>query len=201
MTATTAVLTGCRTGTAVPRRQATAPPIVAVEVEGCGRRHPTAQGIVVDEHVVLTVAHVLAGARRVTAAGRDATIVAVDLERDLATIHADGVGLDGAAPVSFGRARPGDVTIAFVGGETNARITSVAMRSIDDPDPALRHRRRIAELDVAVADGQSGSAVLNHDGELVAVVFATDTTKPDLTYAVEAVLPEADGPPPDVPCP
>jgi hypothetical protein len=141
------VLAGCGGPEAQPLRVSVEPRAIAT-------------GAAVGRGEVLTVAHVLDGARSVRVAGRPARVVRVDRRRDLAWLAADvrpGAFADGLHVLRAGRPA---VNPARVLRRVTARIGGVTR-------PAL-------ELDADVEPGDSG-APLTRGGRIVGVVFARGT--------------------------
>ena len=180
-----------------------APPVgsfVAVSAVGCGGTS-FASGFAVEDNLVVTAAHPIAGRRRV--AVTDATgrtlggfVVAFDAEADIAAVRVPGLGAvpvvlatgDDAALAPEGSA--GLVAAMREDGEPIAKPSEVMRRvraNIDDVYRRERVSRRALELSFAGAHGDSGAAVLNDDGSVVGMVFATSRSRTDVGYAIRAV--------------
>ena len=173
---------------------------VAVSAVGCGGTS-FASGFAVEDNLVVTAAHPIAGRRRVAvtdATGRtlDGFVVALDAEADVAAIRVPGLGAvpvvlasgDDAALAPEGSA--GLVAAMREEGELIAKPAEVMRRvraNIDDVYSRGRVSRRALELSFAGAHGDSGAAVLNDDGIAVGMVFATSRSRPDVGYAVRAI--------------
>ena len=180
-----------------------APPVgsfVAVSGVGCGGTS-FASGFAVEDNLVVTAAHPIAGRRRVAvtdATGRtlDGFVVALDAGADVAAIRVPGLGAvpvvlaagDAAALAPEGSA--GLVAAMREEGELIAKPSEVMRRvraNIDDVYRRGRVSRRALELSFAGAHGDSGAAVLNDDGIAVGMVFATSRSRPDVGYAIRAI--------------
>ena len=137
-----------------------APPAapVRVSVDAGGLSAEIATGAPTARGEVLTVAHVLDGARGVRVAGNRARVVRVDRRRDLAWLAADvapGRFSDGLHVIRDGK----PATIP-------ARVIRRVNVTLDGGA-----RRAALELDAEIEPGDSG-APLTQDGHIVGVVFA-----------------------------
>jgi hypothetical protein len=151
------------------------PAIVAVRVSGCELRDELATGIVVADGLVLTVAHVLDGRKRVSVDGTAGSVVAVDERIDAALITAD---VRGPAVRFDVLARPGPVTITG----NAASVTRVIDADVEPRGGGEPVRRRALVLDVPVRRGDSGA----DDGAVRGMVFAVSTGQDSTSYAVDA---------------
>ena len=126
---------------------------------------------------MLTVDHVLAGARRIEVDGRPATVVRRRPGIDLAVLRVPGVR---GPRVRFAEARAGDeVRVLARPAVVRRRISA---RLVDAPG---RPRRPSLELGVAVAFGRLRRAGRRSvDGRVVGVVFARSTRRGGTAYAV-----------------
>lgn len=149
-------------------------------------------GFVVADELVVTNAHVVAGedaTEVVLDDGRveDAEVVAFDPVRDLAVLRVDGLDR-GALPVDdaeigevggvFGHPGGGDLEISpfQVGDE----ITAVGKDIYDRQDS----RRQVLVLAAELRPGDSGSALVNAQGEVIGVAFAVAPDRSDVAYAL-----------------
>ena len=174
-------------------------PFVTVTAVGCsGRAH--ASGFAVADDLIATAAHPVAGRRRVAvidSAGRtrNGFVVALDPTQDIAGVRVPGLGADpvtlgGDGPESVSAGSTGVVASVPEGGELVAKPVRVVRRiraNIDDIYLTHRASRRALELSFAGAYGDSGAAVLNDDGVVVGMIFATSRHREDVGYAVRAV--------------
>jgi S1-C subfamily serine protease len=133
---------------------------------------------------VLTVAHVLAGARAaaVTGAGR-AAVLRLDAQRDLAVLRAPG-----AAGARAGAAVTGARVLVLRGGRAVAlravlrrRITFVLAHAGAPPSA----RRAAIELVAPVGPGDSGAPLLDGTGRRIGVIFARSDRRPGIAYATD----------------
>ena len=175
-------------------------PFVTVAAVGCsGRAH--ASGFAVADDLVVTAAHPVAGRRRVAVTdtagrSRNGFVVALDPALDIAAVRVPGLG---AEPVTLAAgddaslAPPGGsgIVAAMAGvGELTRKPVELTRRvrvNIEDVYRTERVSRRGLELSFDGGYGDSGAAVLNGDGTVVGMVFATSRSRQDVGYAVRAV--------------
>ena len=152
------------------------PAVVDVRVWTAAGVPERAMGTVVDDGRVLTVDHVLVGARRIDVEGRPATVVRRRPGLDLAELRVPGV--DGPR-VRFAEAREGD-EVRVLARRASVR-RRVSARLVDAPG---RPRRPSLELAVDVTAGDSGAPVVDREGRVVGVVYARSTRRGGTAYAV-----------------
>ena len=175
-------------------------PFVTVTAVGCsGRAH--ASGFAVADDLVVTAAHPVAGRRQVAVTdtggrSRNGFVVALDPVLDVAAVRVPGLG---AEPVTLAAgddtslAPPGGggvVAAMADGGELTRKPVEVMRRvrvNIEDVYRTERVSRRGLELSFDGGYGDSGAAVLDADGTVVGMVFATSRFREDVGYAVRAV--------------
>jgi S1-C subfamily serine protease len=163
---------------------------VKVTGEACSRIQG-GSGFFVGPDVVVTNAHVVAGESDTDvelADGRtlDADVVAFDPERDLAVLRTDGE----APTLSLRDADTGDIGGVFghPGGgglevspfRVAEEITAVG-RDIYDQGSTSRD---VLVLAADLAPGDSGSALVDTQGEVIGVAFAIAPDKPGVAYAL-----------------
>lgn len=160
---------------------------------GCGRSQEGTGWVVADDGLVVTNAHVVAGAERVTVTppgeGRSvARVVAFDPSRDLAVLDVpdlDRPGLDLAGPLSRG-------DVAAVAGYPlsgpyevgAARVSAVLSARGDDIYGTGGVVREVYALRADVNPGNSGGPLLTQDGDVAGVVFARSLDDGDTGYAL-----------------
>lgn len=157
------VLSGCGGAASVE------PLPVTVRAGGLAEERATA--VATGDGRVLTVAHVLDGARAVRVGGRPARVVRVDTGRDVAELAVPGLVAD---PARFARAGA-TVKVHRLRSTVSARVLRRVTASLDGA------RRPALELDVRVEPGDSGAPVVDAEGRLVGLVFARGD---DSTWAV-----------------
>ena len=172
-------------------------PFVAVTATGCGGRS-VAGGFAVADDLVVTAAHPVAGRRSVAVtdgAGRTrhGFVVALDGALDIAALRVPGLGADTVVLASgdgAALAPPGSTgVVASVSedGELASKPVEVTRRvraTIEDIYRSHRVARRALELSFDGGHGDSGAAVLNDDGLVVGMVFATSRSRTEVGYAV-----------------
>ena len=175
-------------------------PFVTVTATGCGGRS-LASGFAVGDDLVVTAAHPVAGRRQVavtddTGRTRHGFVVALDAALDVAALRVPGLGATPVSPATGddpALAPPGSTGIVASvsqGGEVVAKAVEVTRRvraTIDDIYRTRRVARRALELSFDGGSGDSGAAVLNDDGLVVGMVFATSRSRADVGYAVRTV--------------
>lgn len=164
---------------------------VRVQSMACGRIQE-GSGFVVDQDLVVTNAHVVAGeneTRVQTTDGtvRDATVVGYDPRRDLAVLRIDDLGLP-----ALGRrdATVGDVGGVFGypgGGPLEISPFNLA-NQIDavgtDIYDSEQTTRQVLVLAAQLAPGDSGAALVDPEGNVIGVAFAVAPDRPNVAYAL-----------------
>ena len=147
-------------------------------------------GVVLANHRVVTNAHVIAGAGRITVRQTGwnrslvATLVSVDRRNDVAVLYVpdlDAPVLSWASDSS--RGTPGAVA-GYPGG---GRLTVGAARVRGTATVAAEGdagTRRVLVFRGLVRPGNSGGALLDTDGDLMGVVFANSSTDDDTGFAL-----------------
>jgi S1-C subfamily serine protease len=165
---------------------------VKVEAAACGRLQD-GSGAVVAEDLVVTNAHVVAGAEEVGVFRGDdgrlvrTEVVAFDPDRDLAVLHAPGIDRPalplgevevGESGAVFGYPGGGDLVISpfEVGERVAARGTDIY-----DRRPTTRD---VLILAADLRPGDSGGALVNPSGEVVGVAFAIAPDRDRVAYAL-----------------
>ena len=187
---------------------------VKVEAFACGRVQDGSGSVLRDPDLVVTNAHVVAGADEVVVQrypdgeAITATVVAFDPARDLAVLRADGLS---RPPLPMVPAEDGDVGAVFGhpgGGELElspfevGREVTATGRDIYDSGPTAR---QVLFLAAELQPGDSGGALVDASGEVIGVAFAVAPDDPNVAYAltvaeVEAVLSGPLQPVPPGPC-
>ena len=174
---------------------------VKVEARACGRLQDGSGAVIADD-LVVTNAHVVAGAEDVIVERHPdgepvaATVVAFDANRDVAVLAVPGIE---RAPLPLVEATPGEVGAVFghpgggplelspfaVGEEVTATGRDIYDRSST--------RRQVLFLASQLRPGDSGGPLVNAAGNVVGVAFAIAPDDPNVAYAltvgeVQAVL-------------
>ncbi|MHA7984243.1 MarP family serine protease [Rathayibacter sp. CAU 1779] len=174
--------------------QAESASVVKVDaVQASCSMESTGSGWVEAQGVVVTNAHVVAGASSVGVIGQDgrgysATVVAFDPQRDVAVLSVPDLTApalstggtltagDGAVVAGYPGGGPYTLGSARIRGELNAAGTDIYQH-----DAVLRD---IYSLRATVRPGNSGGPLFDDQGEVVGMVFARSTTDADTGYAL-----------------
>lgn len=165
---------------------------VNVEAVGCGGIQE-GSGFVIEPGLVVTNAHVVAGAEEIEVfapGGRRvaATAVVFDDDRDLALLRADGLA---APPLGVTEGAVGEAVAIFghPGGQDALRVApgTISERVVAEGRDIYgvdRVRRDIFILGARLAPGDSGSAVVDAARGVVGVAFAIAPDRPGTAYAL-----------------
>jgi S1-C subfamily serine protease len=164
---------------------------VKVQGEACGRIQE-GSGFFVADDVVVTNAHVVAGeddtgVELSDGSRLDAEVVAFDPNRDLAILHTED---SDRAPLPVRPGAVGDTGGVF--GHPGGRPLEISPFRISDRITAVgtdiydrtRTRREVLVLASELAPGDSGSALVDPEGQVVGVAFAVAPDKPGVSYAL-----------------
>jgi S1-C subfamily serine protease len=172
-----------------------APSTVEVIADGCTAGYfSEGSAFVVSPGYVLTNAHVVAGASRISVSSMrpdrsyDAVPVLFDPDVDLALLRVPG--LDAPPLVLAEEDMPrgtGGAVLGFPGGEWSP--SDAAVRAVID---AVGHdiygkgqvRRHLYELQASVHPGNSGGPFVLQDGRVAGIVFASSTQDVSAAYAI-----------------
>jgi S1-C subfamily serine protease len=169
-----------------------APSVLRVVADGC-QVESRGTAFVVSPGYLVTNAHVVVGARTIVVQSSSATFsatpVLVDLDLDVALLHAPSVV---APALSFATSDPAPpavgATFGYPGGG-NATVepaTAAAVYDATGLDVTGTHRvtRRLVELRASVVPGDSGGPFLLRDGTVGGVVFAESRVYPWVGFAL-----------------
>jgi S1-C subfamily serine protease len=166
--------------------------VLRVIADGCDQRASGSAFVVAPEYLV-TNAHVVVGAQSIIVQSSDqsykATPVLVDLELDIAVLHAPGVPAH-ALVFSAGEPERGALgaTVGYPGGENEAVTAATVAASYFanglDVTGGARVTRRILELRAHIIPGDSGGPLVLEDGTVGGVVFAQSKVDPAVGYAL-----------------
>jgi len=153
------------------------PSVASITVRGPRGAGAGSASVITGDGVLLTSAHVVAGATRAEAAFTDGTTVGVEIVgsdalSDLAVLRALG---DAPPPVEFGdasRLRVGQVVVALgnplgLAGSVTAGIVSALGRSL--PTRSGRVVDEVIQTDAALNPGNSGGVLADSAGRMVGV--------------------------------
>ncbi len=169
--------------------------IVKIVGDACGQRL-SGTGWVIEQHLVATNAHVIAGVSRPEVVDRRgkhhfATVVAFDADLDVAMLRVNDLGAPSLPLVEDRSSRE-----FAVFGHPHGRPLRVAPAALE-PEPRIdgvgadiyghgNHHRPVVVLAVRLAPGDSGSPVVNTRGEAIAMAFAIDPHNEPIGYALDA---------------
>jgi S1-C subfamily serine protease len=162
------------------------PAVVTVRAVGCRAIPTVSTGVVVAPDLVLTVAHALAGEGALavtTPDGRvlDARLAAIDTVADGAVLAVPGLRLGPAATVGPGSSGP--ALLITPAGPATVDIVRAVQITTQDVYGEGSYPRPGFELRGDIAAGDSGGAVLDPSGRLVAIAFARSRNAPDRAWA------------------
>ncbi|MFV0434937.1 MAG: MarP family serine protease [Leucobacter sp.] len=150
-------------------------------------------GFVIGEGLVMTNAHVVAGAQDVVveASGefpRSATVVYFDPDADIAVLSVSGLT---AAPLPFSASPAVGETVFFQGfpyggpfTSRSAKVLSTAQLSTPDIYQAALVSRSVTSIAGVVQPGNSGGPLLTADGALAGMIFARSESPPNVGFAL-----------------
>jgi S1-C subfamily serine protease len=175
-----AALASLASGCADDGGAATAVQVAGVEAIGCDRPQPrSGVGTFVADDMLLTAAHVVEGdLRDLRVGGAPAVVVGIDHRTDLALVaivagHDDSIG-DRESPrwvvTPPSDFSPGPVRVVTPEGSSDVTLLRTLTLRVKDVTADTTAERQALELDVVVDEGDSGSAVVDADGNLLGVV-------------------------------
>lgn len=165
-------------------RQPETASVVLITSSGCRSAETRTVGTIIEGGFVLTVAHGVAGqtSNRVTTSAGDnfqATIVAIDIEQDLALLAIDSAPQSqNFVPVELAPAKAGELVsfVAFDDQQQFTRDAKIKRRlRINTQDIYLGNMvaRPGLEVELEVSVGNSGGPLINNSGQLVGIVWST----------------------------
>ena len=163
-----------------------------IDANGC-RRGYVGSGWAVDEGVVVTNAHVIAGSdtvsvRRPDGEERPAEVIRFDPELDLAVLRVDGLDRP-ALPLGEPIEDAEGAVIGYPGGQDSPRVAPATVRDRRatmgrDIYGEGSAEREVVYLAAELAKGDSGGPVIDVDGQVVGVVFAISPDRRTTAYAL-----------------
>lgn len=179
---------------------------ITVRATGCGLADRIAAGFPVGPSRTVTAAHTLRGTTAISVDGTLAKLVWIDHRTDIAILEypTDGDAVRFAKPslgrgVLIRRARSAASAESGSAGSGSAGsvraaplglvVSKVAQINIEEPvDHTTYHRKGfVAALGSGtVSVGDSGSPVVNNEGAIIGMVFATDTASSQTVYGVSS---------------
>ena len=163
------------------------PSVLRITATACGLG-VEGSGWVARPHVVVTAAHVVAGASGIEANGRHATPLVVDRKQDVAVLRVPRLS---AAPLPLVDPRAGD-PVAILGYPENGPFDARPGRIGSSADVLVHGSlREVTALSGLVRHGNSGGPAVNRLGQVEAMVFAARIGAPG-GYGVPAAPVRAD---------
>ena len=174
-----------------PGVKQTASVVVKVSSVGCGGI-VTGSGFPVGSGYVVTNAHVVSGTASHAITKPDGTTMRADViffdpERDVAVLFVPGFT---AAGVTFGPAGRGTqgAVIGYPGGQSEKTVPAVVDGSIAAQGRDIYNSnfvtRQIFVLQASVHPGNSGGPLIDLEGRVLGMVFATSASDPNQAYAL-----------------
>ena len=165
--------------------------VVKVASLGCGGI-VTGSGFPVGGGYVVTNAHVVSGTSSHTIQKPDgstmrATVVLFDPERDVAVLYVPGYSVAGLTFASARRGTEGAV-IGYPGGLSEKVVAAVVDGSVAAQGRDIYNQnlvtRQIFVLQASVHPGNSGGPLIDMQGHVLGMVFATSASDPNQAYAL-----------------
>jgi len=169
----------------------TAQNVVKVSSVGCGGI-VTGSAFPVGKGYVVTNAHVVSGTtshniQKADGTSMHATVVFFDPERDVAMLYAPGFTATG---VTFGSGQRGTqgAVIGYPGGGVERTVPAVVDGSVQAQGRDIYNEnlvtRQIFVLQASVRPGNSGGPLVDTQGRVLGMVFATSASDPNQAYAL-----------------
>jgi S1-C subfamily serine protease len=165
--------------------------VVKVSSLGCGGL-VTGSGFPVGPGYIVTNAHVVSGTSAhsiITPAGRSfsAAVVFFDSERDIAVLYAPGFSASALTLGSGSRGTAGAV-IGYPGGLNEKVVPAIVDGSIAAQGRDIYNQglvtRQIFVIQAGVHPGNSGGPLVDLQGRVLGIVFATSASDPSQAYAL-----------------
>jgi len=168
--------------------------VVTIEAEGCSLVASRGVGVVVgDQGMIVTVAHTIAGATRITVVddqGLDhrATVRWFDPEADMAILK---IGDFPAPGLQLARARQGRRAVilttrtGFGTIGVSATVEKFITVTIEDIYRDKIATRSAMELHAQIRKGDSGAGVVDDAGRVVGIVYANSRQRPGVAFALD----------------
>jgi S1-C subfamily serine protease len=157
-----------------PAVRADAPSVVKITAQACGLG-VEGSGWVAAAHLVVTAAHVVAGATGIDVDGQPAHVYAIDRHNDVAVLEVPSFS---ARPLRIAQPRAG-TPVAILGYPEDGPFDATAGRIgatvqvLDDGASRL-----VTEFEGSVRPGNSGGPAINAAGEVETTVFASRVGSP-----------------------
>ena len=173
--------------------------VVKVSSIGCGGL-VTGSGFAIGSGYVVTNAHVVSGTTAHTIQQTDgttmrATVILFDPDRDVAVLYVPGYTAPGLGFASAGRGTGGAV-IGYPGGQAERVTPAVVDGEVSAEGRDIYNQglvtRQIFVLQASVHPGNSGGPLIDLQGRVLGIVFATSASDPNQAYALtdEEIAPD-----------
>ena len=192
---------GCSAGSGAdaPGEGETSRSGVGIVAEGCGLTASVGSGAVIDQPggdtVVVTVAHTIKGATKVTVVDADgdefdARVVAFDKDADLAALQVDGLtapGLSIATGADIAGTAGSILTWGPDDGVESVPVDIVKRLIVTIEDIYIDEvvERTAVEIAGPVTGGDSGGPVLDEDGEVIGIIYANSRGREQVGFATD----------------
>jgi len=152
--------------------------IVRIDTTVCDETGAMGSGFLVDEHLVMTAAHVVDGARTISVRTEDgspttAVVIGTAPENDVALLRVGDLGAAGALTLDTDLPSRGE-GLAIIGYPLQADTLVISQGIMSgNPKPVDYGDQQVDSVfvtDAATNPGNSGGPVLNHRGEVVGLV-------------------------------
>jgi uncharacterized membrane protein required for colicin V production len=144
------------------------PSVVRITATACGYG-VEGSGWVARPHIVVTAAHVVAGASGIRAQGHVATALVVDRRQDVAVLRVPGLN---APPLGIAEPRNGD-SVAILGFPENGPFDARAGRVGATADVLDKGKlREVTAVSGLIRHGNSGGPAVNAAGQVELTIFA-----------------------------
>lgn len=166
---------------------------VAIATLACSNSlQVTSSGVVVDDGLVVTVAHAIYESRDFAVRDVDGNwhrgeVQHMDLERDLAIVRVPELT---ARRIDLAAGVPGG-SVELLNGAASGLVEGEIVRRVNIRtevvgDLSSESVRAGYEVAMDIVGGDSGAAVVNDNGDLVAVMFARSTSRDGVSWATSA---------------
>jgi S1-C subfamily serine protease len=171
---------------------------VAISATGCRLQPTEAVGVVVEDGLVVTVAHAVAGEEDITVSTPDGrslpgVVAAIDTELDAAVVRVSDLDLPPLPQRTYTDREPVSLVTTDLGqfASTPVEVRRRVMVRTSDIYRQGVHLRPGLELAAAVVAGDSGGGVVGADGDLLGVVWAASRQSDSRAWAtpIEAFEP------------
>lgn len=143
-----------------------------IDIDACRTGMVRVTGIALENGWVATVAHAFDGVESFSISDRSAELRYLDFERDIALLR--------SSKSEFEMSLAGEETIGpaqiitYRRPDVGAEISNVEVLRIANVTLEGTGRRRALELAADINSGDSGAPVINGDGEVIGMIFATN---------------------------